>query len=1765
MAENIGTLEYLLKINSEQAEKDLKDIEKLVKDQSSRVEQVFKKYGQNISDQGFETLKKKLASLKTEYEKLSLAGKGDSAVAQKKLAEIQQIESAVRVLNDAYKAQERSIKEVEAAAKRAAKEQLKSEKLYSTVRYNKLGTVGKVDAQIALAKFERSNATEIAEIDKLTKLINRLTEQKTRLIAKNRELQQVSIKAIAEQKLRAAISATEAGSIARLRAEYALMSFQLKNITKDTPNATAEINRLTGAMAQHRATIAQLQPTEGLWGKLKRAIVTYATAYLSVQGAIQSARVFFQQTKELDQLSFAMSTVIKNSAELAQTQKFLSDVAVNYGGDLLTLSERYIKFRAAAQQSNITATETQKIFDTVSKAAGTLGLKTDELSGVYLALEQMISKGKVTTEELRRQLGERLPGAFGIMANALGVTLPQLDKMLKKGEVLSKDALPKFAAALEKAYGIESLKKIDTLAAAQGRLSTETTALIKSFEASGEIKNFFNSLAGFVRYIREHIGFFKAFAKGIVEIAVAVSAYKLVLGLQLAVQKQMVYWTGRQIAGIAQLNVVQTEAIITARAAAGATTAWSNAFKTFGGWVGIAISLVASLAVGMGLFRSETKETADAMGELAKGEQKQLDILSRTEEILRLTASGTERYKNALQDVNVIASKYNVELLTEKSTREDINKTIEESIRLVKEDYAEKRKSVLLSREEEARAAAIDPLRERITRYFEEQGATDPTGRAIDQLKAFQDYVAKGYDAKQISELIVGGTLSNINLMLNKAIQAEKRYITETTKIRKLYPDKPSSEIFDIDELNRNIESAKDEFAKIEKIGKEKLAAPVISKDFETEKAYLESLLVTYKKFPEALEVINLRIAELNKDSKTGGKSTGKSFAEIQGEKLEAQIAIVNQLKKAYDDLRKIFGEGAAAKQLESIFGKEIAALGIDIDFDLTDEKYQKWGESMVVKADKIGGDVGKKIGESLSKSLNKNTVEGAVDTGKQILERFDGELDDFERKQAQRENIFDITGNDKLAINLSFNTDAIIDAEQFVKNRIIQLANELGQQDLFEGTFESMVANVEKFTPELQKKIEAVQKYLKEKQENMMLDAVKFMFTNMPEGQDIEFDFSNVVAKFDSAIKEINNNVKTFSESDLPAKLGLDEKDIERRKEIFINAVNEIAKNSVDKLGNSFIKDSLPEQLQNDFEDLEDASIKSLKKILAEIENMKAGLVSGDVTKSLFDATNLKEEDFKAQLDLVINTGDIETFLANIDKVKLQLAELEKNKPELAPSDEDVKKFQLFVDLLQKLGIGFKTASDEVSRSGFQKIAKDAKALQKDIDDVYDSVINLSEALGTGLSDRAKTTLNAIKDASVGIFGIIEGTAKLAAKEISNVEKASAILRVVSAVLKIYSAIQTAINKNNEETRQNELSLLKVAYEYNKALKERNVLLEQANTIFGTDQYGAALSFLVEMKEAQDDYAVSLEKIKKLNLFMHGPTDKKWWEFWKPIGGIIESDIKLIELYPDLIKDNVLNVEKATAILNDVNSGFTEEQKIILQEAVDAQERYKTALESFNDYLKSIFGNLGNDLMTAITDNLNATMDALDVFTDYASSALEKLFSDLAYSMYLAPIFKDLQEQVKNAYTDAIPDDATQILDIFKMVSPLITGGMEGASDFLKTIQDAAKLSGFDIFNKDTADQSVNAMRGEIKSVTEDTARRLEGLLNTVRETTVNNGKSMLSIAQSNEMIQAYAAQSVLHLGNIDRSTAGQLKILTEVIASASGTGGTGFKVYVQ
>ena len=243
-----------------------------------------------------------------------------------------------------------------------------------------------------------------------------------------------------------------------------------------------------------KATKSQEKASKGLtatFGKLLKSMV----AFIGVRMFIDIIKQTFELVKTMDSLQFAMEKITKTAFDTKSSFRFMMELADDFGVSLVSTTERWIKFLAAAKQSGLTLLDTENIFRSMTKAASVLGLKTDELRGVYLALEQMLSKGKVTTEELRRQLGERLPGAMGIMAASLGVTISELDKMLKKGEVLSAEVLPNFAKAVEIAYGIETVEKVETLVASQNRLTSAWQLFVKNvMEDNNFIKGVFDGL-----------------------------------------------------------------------------------------------------------------------------------------------------------------------------------------------------------------------------------------------------------------------------------------------------------------------------------------------------------------------------------------------------------------------------------------------------------------------------------------------------------------------------------------------------------------------------------------------------------------------------------------------------------------------------------------------------------------------------------------------------------------------------------------------------------------------------------------------------------------------------------------------------------------------------------------------------------------------------------------------------------------------------------------------------------------------------------------------------------------------------------------------------------------------------------------------------------------------------------------------------------------------------------------------------------------------
>ncbi|MCK5017848.1 MAG: tape measure protein [Candidatus Peribacteraceae bacterium] len=273
-----------------------------------------------------------------------------------------------------------------------------------------------------------------------------------------------------------------------------------------------ELKETTTKLKEQEAQAKKNQRTRGksvtgiqkLGSQLKRLIITY----VGLTAVVRTFRSIFDTTKLLDSLEFATKNIIKDTVEYAETQAFLNKIIENYGLNLVDATRSYVKFRAAVGATNLTVSEGRQIFESFAKTGAVLGLRADEMNGVFLALEQMISKGKVTTEELRRQLGERIPGAFNIMANALGVTVSKLDDMLRKGEVLAEDALPKLAAEMERTFGIEAITRVDTLVASQERLRTLWREFVRELDASDDFINALNTINLAFVEMGKNFGFF---------------------------------------------------------------------------------------------------------------------------------------------------------------------------------------------------------------------------------------------------------------------------------------------------------------------------------------------------------------------------------------------------------------------------------------------------------------------------------------------------------------------------------------------------------------------------------------------------------------------------------------------------------------------------------------------------------------------------------------------------------------------------------------------------------------------------------------------------------------------------------------------------------------------------------------------------------------------------------------------------------------------------------------------------------------------------------------------------------------------------------------------------------------------------------------------------------------------------------------------------------------------------------------------------------
>lgn len=216
--------------------------------------------------------------------------------------------------------------------------------------------------------------------------------------------------------------------------------------------------------------------------------------------------------REAGRARVVLRNISTDTREYARSLKFLAELTNKYGTDLIGTTEAFAKFKAAATPAGIAMAEQERIFSNISKAMASFGISGGEAALTMMAITQMMSKGKISSEELRRQLGERMPVAMQAMANAAGVSMSQLDKLLKEGKLRSAEIMGKFSDELAKLSGDTST---DNLESSLGRLKNSFTSLADSLHVYDNFKALVEKVKDLLDYLRTHLSNLYIWAGGL--------------------------------------------------------------------------------------------------------------------------------------------------------------------------------------------------------------------------------------------------------------------------------------------------------------------------------------------------------------------------------------------------------------------------------------------------------------------------------------------------------------------------------------------------------------------------------------------------------------------------------------------------------------------------------------------------------------------------------------------------------------------------------------------------------------------------------------------------------------------------------------------------------------------------------------------------------------------------------------------------------------------------------------------------------------------------------------------------------------------------------------------------------------------------------------------------------------------------------------------------------------------------------------------------
>lgn len=336
-----------------------------------------------------------------------------------------------------------------------------------------------------------------------------------------------------------------------------------------------------------RTTLSMLQ-------RIRGEVLGLTTAYVGFQGAINQASGAVNAYKMRQQALVKISTVVGESQSALNAEwEYMLGLSDKLGIDIGVVSNSYTRFAVAAKAVGLSLQDSKFIFESVAKAGRVFHLSADDMNGIFRALEQMLSKGQVYAEELRGQLGERLPGAVALFAKGMNMTTAQLMKAMENGEV-SGEAVINFAREQAKAIDAQLETASKGVDAMEARARNAMTSFQLALADSGFIEAYVQLLQKVTDFLNSSDGqqaavnlgqAFSYVADTLVYLIDNLDTVITVLGVLAGLKiTRMVF---SLIGSIRTMLPLLKQGVVLIRGVYTGLMAWATALTTSGGAVGV--------------------------------------------------------------------------------------------------------------------------------------------------------------------------------------------------------------------------------------------------------------------------------------------------------------------------------------------------------------------------------------------------------------------------------------------------------------------------------------------------------------------------------------------------------------------------------------------------------------------------------------------------------------------------------------------------------------------------------------------------------------------------------------------------------------------------------------------------------------------------------------------------------------------------------------------------------------------------------------------------------------------------------------------------------------------------------------------------------------------------------------------------------------------------------------------------------------------------